>query len=361
MDNQALRDRYRNQLTNAHAITVVTISLFEIIAYIILVLSKVETFSIDNHYLWFCVVSPIIANTITHIVARSIIRNPDVSRQRKNETIIVAALITSFLVAISHREYTITSCAFIFPIVLSAIFNDRRLLIESFVSSLFIIGAVAVAFWLDQSVTLTTYIHLFILFGFAIIAFLCGIIYTSFSIANYTTIESQATQNDKLLQDLLRDHMTGLYNHNSFVTQLDKQIKAYTGENTLYLAMLDVDNFKSINDAYGHDCGDRVLVHLAKTIKKHCDEQDVAYRYGGEEFAVIFLGGDIMAARKKLENALGEFKNHVFDFTDRYITFSAGIAKYTPELTRDEFFEMADKTLYKAKQEGKNQVLITLE
>ena len=132
MDNKTLHDRFRYQFTNVHALTVLTVSLFEIIGYIVLVFSGVESFSLHNAYLWYGVVLPIVINTVTHFIARRIANHAPVSRARKNRSIIIAALITSFVVAVIHKEYTVTSCAFIFPMMLSAIFNDRKLLNMSF-------------------------------------------------------------------------------------------------------------------------------------------------------------------------------------------------------------------------------------
>lgn len=357
MDNQTLRDRFRYQLTNVHALTVLTVSLFEIIGYIILIVNKIESFSLRNHYLWYGVVFPIIVNAVTHLIARAIINNPNVDRKRKNTSIIVAALVTSFVVAIIHKEYIVTSCAFIFPIILCSLFNERKLLNVSFVTSIFILLAEGLAFWLDNNITLTTSINLFVLFGFSFISFLCGIISINFSKQSYTTIESQATQNNQLLQDIQKDQMTTLYNHNTFVKNLDKHITSFCEEKPLFIAMLDIDNFKHINDTYGHDSGDVVLKFLAKTMQKHCTLNDTVYRYGGEEFAIIFFEKTTDEVVTILENILHEFRNHTFDFTDKSITFSAGIAKYSADLTRNCFFEKADKTLYKAKNEGKNRVL----
>ena len=358
MDNQMLRAKFRSQLTNVHALTVVTVSLFEIIGYIILVLNGVETFSLHNLYLWYGVVFPSLANTVTHLVARIIVNSPNVTHQKKNETIIIAALVTSFIVAVIHKEYLVTSCAFIFPLILSSLFNDRKLLIVSFISSIFILFSVGVALFLDNAITLKNSISLFILFGFSLISFLCGIISINFSDQNSDTIELQAEQNDRLMQVVLRDQMTGLYNHNSFDIQLEKQVNDFTGETSLYLAMLDIDDFKKINDTYGHDCGDDVLIRFAKTLKIYCGENDTAYRYGGEEFAIVFKGKSLDEARSILEKILVDFSNYKFEFTDKSITFSAGIAEYTKELTQDDFFEKADKTLYKAKREGKNRIFI---
>ena len=358
MLNQKLRDRFRHQLTNAHALTVLTVSLFEIIGYIILVMSNVEIFSVTNRYLWYNVVFPITANLITHGVVRTFMNNPAVNRKRKNKAIIIAALVTSFIVAVVHKEYTVTSCAFIFPIVLSAIFSDRKLLNMSFGFSFFILLEVGVAFWIDKVFNLTTSINLFILFGFSLISYLCGIISINFTEQAYATIEEQSAQNDKLRQDVMRDQMTGLYNHNHFEVQLNSQIESYTPDEPLCLVMVDVDDFKKINDTYGHDSGDDVLIYLAQTLQKYCaDDKDVAYRYGGEEFAAIFTGKAVGEVSKIMENMLDEFRKHTFEFTDKSITFSAGLAQYSAGVSSDDFFEKADQTLYKAKRTGKNRIM----
>ena len=357
MDNNTLHDKFRLQLTNVHALTVLTVSLFEIIGYIILVLADVEFFSIKNHYLWYGVIFPIVVNIGTHAVARLIIHNPDVSRERKNTSIIVAALITSFIVAIIHKEYIATSCAFIFPIILSAMFNSKKLLNTSFIVSVFILLSVGVAFILDRSATLNTSISLFILFGFLLISYLCGIISINFSRQNYMTIESQSVENDRLMNDVLRDQMTGLYNHQSFVDQLEEYVNAFHPDHPLCLAIIDIDDFKHVNDRYGHSCGDVVLTQLAKFIKKYASQDMIAYRYGGEEFAVLFLDKNMHEAFTVLQKILNEFRKHKFMFSNKPITFSAGISEYNDTITSSELFEMTDKTLYQAKREGKNRIL----
>ena len=361
MDNNSLQDRVRHQLTNVHALTVLTVSLIEIIGYIVLIISDVETFSLNNAYLWYGVVFPITVNAITHLVARAFVNAPDKSSQRKNEVIITAALITSFVVAVIHKEYIVTSCAFIFPIILSAIFNDRKLLNTSFFSSVFILACVGVAFLIENSITLTTALNLIVLFGFAFVSYLCGVISINFSSQSYTTIESQAKENDKLMEDVLHDRMTGLYNHSSFTADLNKALKAPTKDTPVFLAMIDVDDFKSINDTYGHDCGDIVLISLADTLRKRCSDKITAYRYGGEEFAVILVGHNKKEAYDIIQSALDEFSSLKYPFTDRAVTFSAGVTEYISGMTSETLFEQADKTLYSAKRQGKNRVLTAEE
>lgn len=357
MDNKALHDQFRHQLTNAHALTVLTVSFFEIIGYITLVLSEIETFSLDSFYLWYGVVAPITINTVTHLVARAFVNNPAVNEKSKNKSIITAALITSLVVAVIHRDYIVASCAFIFPIILSAMFNDKKLLNTSFVASVIILFCVATAFWLDNAITLTTALNLFVLFGFAFISYLCGIISINFSAQNYNTIESQSKENDKLMEDTRKDLMTGLYNHAAFTADLTEAVSAGPSVAPLCLVMIDVDDFKTVNDTYGHDCGDEVLIFLAEILQNHCTKVDTAFRYGGEEFAVLFLKKDLMAVTGMLQHILEEFRAHRFSFTEQKITFSAGVAQYVPGLTADAFFEQADQTLYQAKRAGKNRIL----
>ena len=153
--------------------------------------------------------------------------------------------------------------------------------------------------------------------------------------------------------------MTGLYNHNSFWVQLENQVKIFNNDTELCLAIIDIDDFKKVNDTYGHDCGDIVLNYMATTLKEYCNDNITAYRYGGEEFAVLLSGVNIIDATDILQNILNKFRTYNFEFSNQRITFSAGIAKYTENLTSAEFFESADKTMYKAKQNGKNHILIS--
>ena len=106
------------------------------------------------------------------------------------------------------------------------------------------------------------------------------------------------------MNDVLRDQMTGLYNHHSFINQLNEYVNAFNIDTQLCLAILDIDDFKKVNDTYGHDCGDIVLTYMGKTLKKYCTKNIVAYRYGGEEFAVLFLENNVTDAFNILQNIL---------------------------------------------------------
>lgn len=120
--------------------------------------------------------------------------------------------------------------------------------------------------------------------------------------------------------------------------------------------MLDIDDFKNINDTYGHDRGDEVLIYLAKTQQNFCRNNDTPLHYGGEEFAIIFeqkTSDEVWAIMSIL---LDHVRRHRFEFLHAPITFSAGICEHQKGYSSDELFELAAKTLYTVKTEGKNRV-----
>ena len=154
-----------------------------------------------------------------------------------------------------------------------------------------------------------------------------------------------------------RDPMTSLYNHTAFYDYLDTFVRN-RDDAPLTLAVIDIDDFKKVNDTYGHNNGDEVILNLSKVLQRNCGENNYVCRYGGEEFAVIFPDVKVKDAAKMMNNSLEEFRETKYEWTDKRITFSCGIfqmSSYT--MTAEEFFRVADKMLYNAKQNGKNQCI----
>lgn len=162
------------------------------------------------------------------------------------------------------------------------------------------------------------------------------------------------------------DPLTGVPNRRMLELDLKRYGKLSTRYgNALSLIMLDLDNFKVINDTYGHQIGDEVLKEIARLIQKSIRETDTIYRYGGEEFAVLCPQTDKEGAYELSERIRNSIKNHRFwIFGDRYlyITVSLGVASY-PEDTEDpgELLVISDISLYKAKNEGKNRTAVLVE
>ena len=141
------------------------------------------------------------------------------------------------------------------------------------------------------------------------------------------------------------------------INKLEKVLETAKNEKvSCSLAMIDIDDFKKVNDTYGHSAGDTVLIALADILKSCCREGDYACRYGGEEFALILCGKTLTESETILESVLICFSKMHFPFTKKSLTFSCGIAKLLYDDTKDTVFKRADQHLYVSKNNGKNQI-----
>ena len=170
--------------------------------------------------------------------------------------------------------------------------------------------------------------------------------------------------NEILAQLSITDGLTRLHNHRFFQDQLAREIKRCerTGE-PLGMILADIDDFKQLNDTYGHAVGDEVLVRIAGVMNEAIRESDFLARYGGEEFAILTTGTDLIGAvtlAEKIRLRISGQKLQPADHDELIgVTVSMGIAVYRGE--RRAFFRDADRALYQAKDMGKNCVVVDEE
>jgi diguanylate cyclase (GGDEF)-like protein len=158
------------------------------------------------------------------------------------------------------------------------------------------------------------------------------------------------------------DGLTGLYNRRFWEEQFVMEFKrGRRSENPSSLIMLDIDHFKKVNDTYGHPAGDEVIKALGGIIKKAIRETDIAGRYGGEEFAIILPETPVANVEFVSERIrrLVEKCTVVYDEVDISFTISVGIAGFK-QTHKDstQWLDSADKALYKAKESGRNRVML---
>ena len=159
-------------------------------------------------------------------------------------------------------------------------------------------------------------------------------------------------RNEKLKLLSNTDGLTGLYNHRYFIETLDYEIeRAIRYKNKLSLAILDLDDFKKINDTYGHSKGDYVLAVVAKKIKESCRETDIVCRYGGDEIIVIFPETAYEKALEVSERISNKVTKIKFSQEQIKITLSYGVSELDPD-NPDMFMKKADERLYKSKKEN---------
>lgn len=172
---------------------------------------------------------------------------------------------------------------------------------------------------------------------------------------NFSLKISSEREQIEFLEDISnKDGLTGLFNHR-YVCQMVEEIQKKKNDKKYSFAMMDLDNFKMVNDTYGHKKGDLVLLETANIIKENIRENDIAARYGGEEFLIIFKA-DIKSAFVIAERIRSKIEAEIFARTGVYITISGGVAELTNDKT--DIIKEADQLLYKAKRLGKNRIEI---
>lgn len=173
--------------------------------------------------------------------------------------------------------------------------------------------------------------------------------------------EIQALQ-EKLSEEALRDSLTGLYNRRYLEETLARELlRAGREERPLSLVMMDIDHFKRLNDTYGHQAGDLVLKELGAMLREHIRGEDIACRFGGEEFVAILPGASLETAVERAEAWRRAFQAMRLPFEGQCLqsTLSLGIASFPKQgATGDELLFQADSALYMAKRAGRNRVKV---
>lgn len=156
------------------------------------------------------------------------------------------------------------------------------------------------------------------------------------------------------------DQLTGVLNRRGFDEAIIKEAaRSLRHQSPLCLSLLDIDNFKKLNDALGHQAGDAALVHLARVVRETMRPQDTIARYGGEEFVILLPDTSLEDAAAAIVRLQRELTKKFFMHNNErlLITFSAGVTEYLPHETEAAIIKRADEAMYEAKKSGKNRVV----
>lgn len=176
--------------------------------------------------------------------------------------------------------------------------------------------------------------------------------------AEIQSLQQELAQISELVRE---DQLTGALNRRGLDAAFENEsARADRHQSQLCVALLDIDNFKHLNDALGHQAGDQALTHLSTVIKNALRPSDSVARYGGEEFILLLPDASLEAAAATVERLQRELtKKYFLHENDRVlVTFSAGVAQRAPQESREEVIGRADKAMYQAKRAGKNRVVM---
>lgn len=168
---------------------------------------------------------------------------------------------------------------------------------------------------------------------------------------------------EKLRNQSIRDSLTGLFNRRFLEESLEREChRAIRSKRNIALLMFDIDHFKRFNDTFGHQAGDMLLSLLGRVLNEKTRGQDIACRYGGEEFALLLVDTTIDGSVKRAEMLRQELKDLTVQYGGRIlgkITVSVGIAAFPDHAASvEEIIRAADLALYRAKSEGRDRVVV---
>ncbi len=175
------------------------------------------------------------------------------------------------------------------------------------------------------------------------------------------TVKHRIARATLLKSKMVRDSLTGLFNHSHSLQLLtDSILRAHRSKSVTAFAMIDIDHFKRVNDTYGHPVGDKVIKGLSIFLKQRLRKTDYIGRYGGEEFAIILPDTNAVTAAKVIEEIREGFAAISFTTDNDLLkcTFSAGICESNGSIDATEVSKRADEALYVAKRDGRNRVSI---
>jgi len=164
---------------------------------------------------------------------------------------------------------------------------------------------------------------------------------------------------EQLKEQNLLDGLTKTKNRKAYIEKITEYLSLYKRYKKKFsLVMLDIDDFKKVNDKYGHKIGDKVLLDFVDIVNNHIRRDDTLFRVGGEEFIILLPETDIDAAKIVIENIRKNIEKELISKNNEIVTVSSGLTEVLESDTEDSIFTRADLLLYKSKKNGKNRVSV---
>lgn len=354
-------DLWREKIIRVFYIIIVLIFIVEVTVFMTFreqgLLSENVT---DFQYIVKYIALPTIINTLLatgcHRVNAMSIKSPV-----KNYTVLITVSLFAAVIAFIHYIIAAILTVFCIPVFLTILFGQKRItVVISCLNGILLTLSSIHSYMHDSSIYF--FLNIAVAYTMLISAYLLSTVLIAYNKANsdyiYTSYKTQLSLNEQAKNDPL----TGLYNRKTFQSLLKKSMeRAKSLRSPMSLAIIDLDDFKEINDTFGHLEGDQVLLHFAELIKLQCSgEETFLSRYGGDEFALIFQRVSGELAYLKLESLRQRCKQVPYSkVRSGKISFSAGISHYIEgDMNETLLFHQADSALYQAKENGRGQTVV---
>lgn len=352
-------EKWRKTIGIASSIIAVIILCIEIGMFFVLKADKERT-DVNGIYITIRIVVPTLLNLSALLISLLITKNKKTSVQTKNLFSTLSFLVICSVIAIFHNFFQVLMICPAFCFFLGAIFGDIKILkIDGLITiPVFIIATIT--FWNDPETGVAYYKILTLVTSIAIIlcGYFCSCTIVTHQAEKLDYIYKSYKRQTELIEELKIDPLTKLYNRNALQETLVSLInRTHKKQTEPYLAILDLDFFKNVNDQFGHIAGDAVLITISDIIKEKMGSYRKAFRFGGEEFMLIFENTSKDNVTQIINDIRQTFSHTKFPFAqNKTFTLSAGISVLQQDDLPAIWIDRADKALYYAKTHGRDQI-----
>ena len=357
---EQINERWRYSLFRICLVLAIIGSVAEIVIY--LIDSNIRTLFLPNLlYQFRFIYIPSFLNLVVILITYYNIHSKKLSDRMKN---ICSCILIFFLCANTQVIHYVYGPLLMLPVIsifVSVIFGNRKLTRGITIASLCSLSLAAymsaIELRKDDPQLLS---DIGLAFLVIIVAHIGASLMISYVNEQFENIATSNKREKTLIAELHLDPLMGIFNRIALNEKIKECLSLpYNEADGCHLLLLDIDNFKLVNDTYGHLNGDDVLIRLSDTIRQYTSRNINAYRYGGEEIVLILQHCTLDYAYNVSDSLRMAFSSLEFDFNSRQsITFSGGIATLLPDMSIDDWIQAADDALYRAKHLGKNRIMI---
>lgn len=313
-------------------------------------------------YLWRGVIRPDILVILASACCSFAAHSKKLTESARTYLVCFSVMVCCSSIAICNVYFSFVMYLITIPIYVSMIFGDRKIL-----RNISIINAVpfflsSIAFYIKRPDLDPTHknISVLVLGSLLVVSYIvCNVLAKSQEV-QFRYIFNNYRKQKTLIEELKIEPMTQLYNKAALEGCMNAYLKKFiAGSYKPTVVILDIDHFKNVNDTYGHAAGDEVLIALAGIIKEKMGGRRHAFRFGGEEFVLVFETEDLEFVKNRVQEIKDEFCSISYDFAPgEKFSFSAGISVLKDGMGKADWFNSADAALYKAKNDGRNKIEI---
>ena len=337
----------------------VVLSIIDFVFYLVFLYQDLLPYQPKTYFL-IKVVLPFLINGGIFSVCSIVNSSYGYTESFKNRMCGVGLTVICTVISLFHSSFVILWLLPCFGLVYSVVFQDKSIKRIIFVHTLIaIIASAIVEYFVGSELS----VH-FLAEAAVIACIFSSLVYVSANILydffiNAESMIEESDEKQKAYEERLKhDVLTKVYSRYYIDNYLAKMFKDLSLHKPVSLAMTDIDNFKHVNDTYGHENGDEVLKRIYDVSKSLDPNSVIVARFGGEEFLFMFMDDDVTKHRVQMEEFRKAFAEESYSFTDEHFTISAGLVTSYGSIPFDEVLAIADKALYASKSNGKNQTTI---